>query len=30
MYNGTLYNLKGFAVGNGITDWNVDAAPSTW
>lgn len=24
------YNLKGFAIGNGITDWNVDAAPATF
>jgi hypothetical protein len=28
--NTTTYNLKGFAIGNGITDWNVDAAPATF
>jgi hypothetical protein len=30
MRNDTTYNLKGFAIGNGITDWNVDAAPATY
>ena len=25
-----MYNLKGFAIGNGITDWNVDAQPATY
>jgi hypothetical protein len=28
--NNLTYNLKGFAIGNGITDWNVDAAPATF
>jgi carboxypeptidase C (cathepsin A) len=23
--NGTIYNFKGFAIGNGITDWHFDA-----
>jgi carboxypeptidase C (cathepsin A) len=27
---GQTYNLKGFAIGNGITDWHVDAAPATF
>lgn len=31
MQPGTItYNLKGFAIGNGITDWTVDAEPVTW
>lgn len=31
MKPGTVtYNLQGFAVGNGITDWTVDAEPATW
>ena len=31
MQSGVIqYNLKGFAVGNGITDWTVDAEPATW
>jgi len=28
--NGTIYNLKGFAIGNGITDWHFDAQPATY
>ena len=28
--NTTSYNLTGFAIGNGITDWTVDAEPATW
>jgi len=30
IYNQTTYNFKGFAIGNGITDWTVDAEPSTY
>ena len=25
---GTVYNLKGFIVGNGATDWDFDVSPS--
>jgi Serine carboxypeptidase len=28
--NNTIYNLKGFAIGNGITDWHFDAQPATY
>ncbi len=28
--NGTIYNLKGFAVGNGITDWHFDGEPASF
>jgi hypothetical protein len=30
MYNQTTYNFKGFAIGNGITDWRFDAQPATY
>ncbi len=30
MYNKTTYNFTGFAIGNGITDWTVDADPATF
>jgi hypothetical protein len=30
MRGGVTYNLKGFAIGNGITDWNFDAEPATF
>lgn len=30
IYGNQTYNLKGFAIGNGITDWHVDAAPATF
>jgi hypothetical protein len=28
--NATIYNFKGFAIGNGITDWHFDAQPATY
>jgi carboxypeptidase C (cathepsin A) len=30
MYGKQTYNLKGFVIGNGITDWTVDAQPATY